>query len=61
MDSGIFVGGWGGGVGGGGGSCPSVKKADNVVVVFLFFLDLNLVYRSPMVDFKENYIVPRLI
>ena len=31
------------------------KKADNA------FLDLNLVYRSKMVDFKENHIVPRFL
>ena len=34
------------------------KSSDNVFFI-LFFLVLNLFYRSPVVTFKENYYLPR--
>ena len=50
---------WGGG---GGASGPSgiKKSSDNIFFYFFFyFLVLNLLYRIPVVTFKENYLFPR--
>ena len=35
------------------------KKSSENFFLFLFFLVLNLFYRSPVVTFKENYYLPR--
>ena len=50
-DPGIFVGGGGGG--GGLGNQVNLTKKSNVSL--FFFLVPSLFYRSPMVNFKENY------
>ena len=49
-------------VGGGGGGSRSIwhiKKALTTFFFILFFFVLNLFYRSPVVDFKENYYLLR--
>ena len=45
--------------GGGGDSGPSGIKKALTMLFLIFFLVLNLFYRSPVVTFKENYQFPR--
>ena len=55
-DPGIFVRGGGGGGGGGPRQCDKKKSSDSVVCLFFAsFLVISLVYRSKMVNFKEQY------
>ena len=50
-DPGIFI----GGGGGGGGVQVNLTKKALTTFFFVFFLVLSLLYRSQMVNFKENY------